>query len=227
MKRFFPFAIIVIVLAGALAAGWYWWKATDKSSASEPSNSGIPPVAASSPAPGAEPPHVRGSETAPVTLEEFGDFECPSCGLFYPVLKTIEGEYGARLRVIFRELPLTTPHPHALAAAHAAEAAGMQGKFWEMHDLLYENQETWAKALDVRPVFEGYAGRLGLSVERFKQDQTSETVENRIFLDGLRVHSLGIQGTPTVFINGHPIPYEEFRTVEALRASIDKALAKQ
>ena len=107
MKRFFPFAIIVIVLAGALAAGWYWRKAAHKDSTG--SAAGIPPIPAASPAPGAEPPHVRGSEKATVTLEEFGDFECPSCGLFYPVLKTIEGEYGARLRVIFRELPLTTP----------------------------------------------------------------------------------------------------------------------
>jgi protein-disulfide isomerase len=225
MKRFFPFAIIVIVLAGALAAGWYWWKAAHKSPASEPSNSGIPAVPTSAPA-GAQPQHVRGSETAPVTLEEFGDFECPSCGLFYPVLKTIEGAYGSRLRVIFREFPLTTPHPHALAAAHAAEAAGLQGRFWEMHDLLYENQEAWAKAFDVRPIFEGYASKLGLDVERFKQDQTSEAVDNRIFLDGLRAHSFGVQGTPTIYINGRGIPYEEFRTVEALRASIDKALAK-
>ena len=222
MKRFFPFAIIVIVMAGALAAGWYWWKVAHKAS-----TSGVPPVPTATP-PGAEPSHVRGSATAPVTLEEFADFQCPGCGLFYPVLKTIEGEYGSRLRVIFREFPLQSRHSHALAAAYAAEAAGMQGKFWEMHDLLYETQGAWEKAeLDVGPIFEGYAGRIGLDVERFKRDQSSETVENRIFLDGLRAHSLGIQGTPAVYINGREIPYEEFGTVEALRASIEKALAKQ
>src|SRR2546428_10768213 len=100
MKRLLPFAIIVIVLGGAFAGGWYWWHAARQSAAGPKQSSGpdSPAVVTSSPEPGAEPPHVRGPDTAPVTLEEFGDFECPPCGLFYPMLKTIEGEYGPRLR---------------------------------------------------------------------------------------------------------------------------------
>jgi len=226
MKRLLPFAIIVIVLGGAFAGGWYWWHAAQQrvplSKASSAAD--VPPVSATSPLPGAEPPHVRGAENAPVTLEEFGDFECPPCGAFYPTLKTMEGEYGARLRVIFREFPLTQMHPHALAAAHAAEAAGVQGKFWEMHDLLYENQKIWKDAFDTRPIFEGFAGRISLDVERFKRDQTGDIVEARITRDGIRGHSLGVNGTPTVFINGREIPYEHFNTPEGLRAEINKAL---
>jgi protein-disulfide isomerase len=226
MKRLLPFAIIVIVLGGAVAGGWYWWHAAQKSApVSNAPNAGMPPVSASSPMPGAEPPHIRGPENAPVTLEEFGDFECPPCGAFYPTLKTIEGEYGPRLRVIFREFPLTQMHPHALSAAHAAEAAGVQGKFWEMHDLLYENQNIWKDAFDVRPIFEGFAGRIGLDVERFKRDQTGDIVDARITRDGIRGHSLGVNGTPTVFINGREIPYEHFNTPEGLRAEINKALS--
>ena len=187
-------------------------------------NARMPPVSASSPVPGAEPAHVRGPDNAPVTLEEFGDFECPPCGALYPVLKTIEGENGARLRVVFREFPLTQMHPHALSAAHAAEAAGVQSKFWEMHDLLYENQNIWKEAFDVRPIFEGFASRIGLDVERFKRDQTGEIVDARIVRDGIRGHSLGVVGTPTLFINGREIPYERFNTPEGLRAEINKAL---
>lgn len=224
-KRLLPIAIIVIVLGGAFAGGWYWWHAAQQSapvSNASPA-AGVPPVPASSPAPGAEPSHVRGSENAPVTLEEFGDFQCPPCGVLYPVLKTIEGEYGSRLRVVFRELPLTQLHPHALAAAHAAEAAGVQGKFWEMHDLLYENQNVWKEAFDVRPIFEGYASRVGLDVERFKRDQGREMVDTRIVRDGIRAHSLGVAGTPAVFINGREIPFKSV-TPEGLRAAINKAL---
>ena len=93
---------------------------------------------------GAEPPHVRGNPNAPVTLEEFADFQCASCGYYYPELKKIEAEFGDRLRVIFRERPLVPPHEHALVAAQAAEAAGLQGEahFWEMHDKLYEEQKA-------------------------------------------------------------------------------------
>jgi protein-disulfide isomerase len=225
MKRLLPFALIFIVLGGALAGGWYLKRSPQPTTPASnmPANANIPPVAAAAPVPGAEPPHVRGPADAPVTLEEFGDFECPPCGGLYPILRTIEAEYGSRLRVIFRELPLTQLHPHALAAANAAEAAGLQGRFWEMHDLLYENQKSWDKAFDVRPIFEGLATKIGLDVDRFKRDQTSEIVDTRIVRDGIRAHSLGVVGTPTVFINNQEVPFAQV-TAEGLRAAIDKAL---
>ena len=161
-----------------------------------------------------------------MTLEEFGDFECPPCGDLYPILKTIEDEYGPRLKVVFREFPLTPNHPHALAAAHAAEAAGLQGKFFEMHDLLYANQKKWKGMFDVRPEWEDYAKQIGLDVEKWKADQIGSVVDQRIFLDGTRAHAMDVKGTPSVFLNGTEIPFEQLMKVDTLRAAIDQAFAK-
>ncbi|PWT79991.1 MAG: disulfide bond formation protein DsbA [Acidobacteria bacterium] len=172
--------------------------------------------------PGAVPPHAQGPENAPVTLEEFGDFQCPPCGMLHPVLKQMEGEFRPKLRIIFREFPLVPTHEHALAAARAAEAAGLQGKFWEMHDILYENQKAWHDVFDIRPVFEGYATKIGLDLDRYRRDLSSNTVEQRIFLDGKRGHSLNVTGTPTVFLNGKEIPFESLAP-EKLRVLIQNA----
>jgi protein-disulfide isomerase len=231
MKRLIPILIILAVLSTAVAGFWYLKH--------EANNVPSPPIATAAPgapaapantapadaSPGAQPAHFRGSEKAAVTLEEFGDFECPPCGELYPMLKGIEAEYGPRLKVIFREFPLTPNHPHSLAAARAAEAAGMQGKFFEMHDLIYENQKTWKEMFDVRAVYEGYAKTIGLDVERWKKDQLSETVEQRIFLDGTRAHALGVKGTPSVYLNGTEVPFQEL-TPDGLRKAIKAAFEK-
>ena len=100
--------------------------------------------------------HIQGPADAPVTLVEYGDYECPYCGAAYPIIKEVQARMGERLRFVFRNFPITTSHPHAGQAAEAAEAAGVQGPFWEMHDLLYENQQSLEDA-DLR----GYAERLG------------------------------------------------------------------
>src|SRR2546429_7136002 len=149
MKRFIPLAIIVIVLIAAVVGGMILLR-----SSRQASNSNAPTPDPALDVQGAEPPHLRGNPNAPVTLEEFGDFQCPSCGAYYVELKKIEGEFGDTLRVIFRELPLVPTHEHALLAAQAAEAAGLQGeqKFWEMNDKLSENQKTWTEAKDSIPV---------------------------------------------------------------------------
>jgi len=141
------------------------------------------------------------------------------------MLKQIESQYGSRISVIFRQFPLVEIHRHALDGARAAEAAGMQGKFFEMHDLLYENQNNWKDAFDVRPIFEDYAKQIGLDVERFKRDVTSEQVSTRITLDGIRGHSLNVTGTPTLFLNGREVPFESLKSVESISGLIDKALA--
>jgi protein-disulfide isomerase len=135
----------------------------------------------------------------------------------------MENEFGPRLRVIFREYPLVPTHPHALVAARSAEAAGLQGKFWEMHDLIFENQRTWHEQFDARPTFEGYAQKLGLDLERFKRDVNSQVVEQRIFQDGKRAHALGVKGTPTVFLNGREVPFESLAP-EKLRVLINVEL---
>ena len=211
MKRILPFVIIVVVLgAGLLTARYLQGAATEYPPKQPPAPNASPAASTTSqPEAGAEPAHATGSPNAPVTLEEFGDFECPPCGLLHPLLKSLETEFGpAKLRIVFREFPLVPTHVHALAAARAAEAAALQGKFWEMHDMIYEHQKDWHEAFDVRPIFEGYAKTIGLDVEQFRRDNTSEIVERRIFQDGKRAHSLGVQGTPTVFLNGKEVPFQ-------------------
>lgn len=225
MKRALPFLIIAAVLVAAAVIAWYLKQSAVEAPVATPTpNASVPAIPAKVGEPGADPPHALGDAKAPVTLEEFGDFQCPPCGLLHPVLKTMEHEFGPRLRIIFREFPLVPAHQHALAAARSAEAAGMQGKFWEMHDLIYENQKSWSNAFDVRPIFEGYATKIGLDLEKFKRDLSSETVALRIFLDGKRARSLGVQGTPTVFMNGREVPFESLAP-EKLRVLINNELA--
>src|SRR6266550_8543338 len=196
MKRFLPFLIIVVVLVAAVMGAWLFMRSSRQATnanANANANSGDPVAEPK----GAEPPHVRGNASAPVTLEEFADFQCGACGGYYPELKKIETEFGDNLRVIFRERPLVPSHQHALIAAQAAEAAGMQGRFWEMHDKLYENQKAWSEAKDVVPMFIDYARQIGLDTDRFMRDLNGEGVAARIFQDGKRAHALGVNGTPT------------------------------
>jgi protein-disulfide isomerase len=224
MKRL-PFIIILVVLAAAVGGAWYLKRSASPSVPAQGLASASPQAnSPTSSEPGAEPPHTLGPANAPAKLEEFGDFECPPCGLLHPTLQTMEREFGDRLRITFREFPLVPTHQHALAAATAAEAAGLQGKFWEMHDMLYENQKAWHEAFDVRPIFEGYAKRIGLDIERYKQDLTSQVVEQRITQDGLRAHALGVKGTPTVFLNGREIPFESLLAADKLREVIKAEL---
>jgi protein-disulfide isomerase len=236
MKRILPFIIILVVLGAALGSAWYLTRTIPASPATPTTSaSGSPASAQGSPAqpqqpvvqgvPGAEPAHVLGPANAPVRLEEFGDFECPPCGMFHPILQQMHSEFGDKLQITFREFPLVPTHQHALAAASAAEAAGLQNKFWEMHDLLYEHQNEWKKEFDVRPVFEDYAKQIGLDVERYKRDVNGDLVAQRIFADGKRGHSLGVKGTPTVFINGREVPFENL-FAEKLRVVIQNELRK-
>jgi Na+:H+ antiporter, NhaA family len=219
MKKFLPFLIIVVVLIGAVAAGWLVLRSSQQSR-----NSSAPTPDPALEVQGAEPPHIRGNPNAPVTLEEFGDFQCPSCGAYHPELKKIESEFGDRLRVVFREMPLVPMHEHALLAAQAAEAAGLQGKFWEMHDKLYENQTKWSEVKDLVPVFVDYAKQIGIDPDAFMKDLNGDKVATRIFQDGKRAHALGVRGTPTLFVNGKEARDEQMKP-ENLRQMINDALA--
>jgi protein-disulfide isomerase len=215
MRRYLPFVIIAGVLIISTVAGMWLYRSSTQT----------PPVDASGNATDAAMAnaHTRGEAGAPVTLEEFGDFQCPPCGALHPELKKIEAEYGTRLKVVFRQTPITSLHKHALNAAHAAEAAGLQGRFWEMHDTLYENQAKWDKADDVRPIFSDYARALNLDVQRFNNDMDGTEVSKRILNDQDRARSLRVKGTPTLFINGRQLQPTEV-TPEGLRAAIDAAL---
>jgi predicted DsbA family dithiol-disulfide isomerase len=173
--------------------------------------------------PGAAPMHVRGDPGAPVVLEEFGDFECLPCSLLWPILQKLERDYEKRLVVVFREHPLKMHH-FALDAARGAEAAGLQGKFWEMHDALYRNRATWVPAAYVTPYLVQYASEIGLDVDRFKAAIDGDDVAKRIAADQDRGDSLGIDRTPVVFLNGEKLPPTDHKE-DALRGRIDKALA--
>ncbi len=162
--------------------------------------------------------HIQGPADAAVTLVQYGDYECPYCGAAYPIIKEVQAGMGDRLRFVFRNFPITTSHPHAELAAEAAEAAATQGRFWQMHDLLYENQRR-LRGQDLR----AYAQKLGLDIERFDQELAEHVHAERVhddFMSGVRS---GVNGTPTFYINGarHDDSYE----TEILLAALERAAA--
>jgi protein-disulfide isomerase len=162
--------------------------------------------------------HIAGPSEAPVTLVEYGDYECPDCGRAYPIVKQVQQGLGRALRFVFRNFPLRESHPHAQHAAEAAEAAAAQGKFWEMHDRLFERQF----ALDDENLIE-YAGDLGLDVARFRRELAGRVYEPRVREDFRSGVASGVNGTPTFFINGSR--YDELWDVGSLVAALRRAAA--
>jgi protein-disulfide isomerase len=193
--------------------------------APQPAQQQHPPAPSSAGKPGATPAHVRGSANAPVALEEFGDFECMPCFMLWPVLQNVKKDYGDRISITFRQHPLAN-HRHARDAARATEAAGLQGKFWEMHDSLYQNRSVWLRGLDVRSYFTTYATYLGLDVDRFKKDMDSAEVNRRIAADEERGASLKIDRTPVILVNGEQITFSADPDKD-IRGAIDKALGEK
>lgn len=140
--------------------------------------------------------HIDGDDRASVTLVEYGDYQCPYCGQAYPRIKAVQREMRHRLRFVFRNFPLSNAHPFAEVAAEAAEAAGAQGKFWEMHDLLYENQASLGQELFVQA-----ATQLGLNLQRFADDAKARKYRERVHQDFMGGVRSGVNGTPCFFIN--------------------------
>lgn len=161
--------------------------------------------------------HIRGAATGKVTLVEFGDFQCPACGAYEPIVRQVTGANSADLKIVFKHFPLVQIHQNALLSAKASEAAGLQGKFWEMHDMLYDKQGEWANNLNSRDIFNGYAQALGLDMQKFAQDIDSQQVQDKILNEYKEGVSLGVQGTPTFFVNGkkieNPGSVEEFNKI--------------
>jgi protein-disulfide isomerase len=162
--------------------------------------------------------HVQGSAGAPVTLVQYGDYECPYCGQAYPIVKAVQARMGDRLRFVFRNFPISTSHPHAEHAAEAAEAAGAQGKFWEMHDLLYERQQHLGDG-DLR----GYAEDLGLDVQRFDAEMSGHVHKARVHEDFMSGVRSGVNGTPTFYING--ARHDDSYDTEVLLGAVEHAAA--
>lgn len=216
MKRYLPFIIVAAVAVAVLGSGTMLYRAK------RPHLLTIPEDKIVSGKGDTESMHVRGNPDAPVTLEEFGDFQCPPCGKIATFIDELAKEYQPRLRFIFRNFPLAQ-HKNARDAALAAEAAGLQGHFWEMHDMLYREQDVWSKADNVSELFDAYAGMLGLNHDRFRKDMDGEVTKARVDSDAKRGDSLGVKNTPTIFINNHELGPTE-RTPEGFRATIDEAL---
>lgn len=147
----------------------------------------------------------KGNPVAEVTLIEYSDFQCPACKTYYPLIKRLSEEKKDELRIVYRHLPLVSIHKNSIASAKAAEAAGRQGKFWEMHDQLFDKQDDWSDDSSPEDKFESYASELGLYLEKFKSDYESSEVENDVNSDLRAANSLRLNSTPSFILNGRKI----------------------
>ena len=164
--------------------------------------------------------HAWGPAEAPVTLVEYGDYECPDCAAAFPIVKRLQATMGERLRFVFRNFPQNSIHPHASVAAQAALAAGAQGKFWPMHDLLFAHQATLADHS-----MDEFALKLGLEIYKFNADLSSERFARRVRADYDSGVESGVTGTPTLFING--VRYRGKVEYDAVLAAIEAAAANR
>jgi protein-disulfide isomerase len=160
--------------------------------------------------------HVQGSGEAPVTLLEYGDYECPYCGAAYPIVKEVQRKLGDQLRFVFRNFPLGNMHPHATLAAEAAEVMAAEGKFWEMHDMLYEHQSALNESDLV-----AYAGALGVDRQRFSTELRRPAFADRVRADVSSGIRSGVNGTPTFYINEfrHNGSYDLEELLAAIRSA--------
>lgn len=173
--------------------------------------------------PGATPAHFKGSPSAAVVLEEFADFQCPTCATVHPRINEITSKYGNKIKVVYRHYPLSQIHQNAYNAAVASEAAGLQGKFWEMQNLIFRNQTSWANSQNAKQSFAEYAKTLGLNVEKFNSDTLAMNTKGRVDADIKRGRALNVTSTPTIMVNGKIVPQ---LTVASMSQLIDAELAK-
>lgn len=231
-----PLVIIGLVLIAAIGGGWWLYnnsKAQPNTSNSN-SNKATPGRTPDEPAllalynsapPGAQPANSLGSPSATVTVEEFADYQCPTCATVHPQVKEINSIYGGRIRFVYRSFPLTQIHKNAYDAALAAEAAGQQGKFWAMQDQLFSNQQAWSNSTDARKMFEEYAQKIGLDVAKYQSDMVGLPLKTRVDADVARGQALRLTGTPSIFINGKQLTVEQMNTGR-MRQIIEAELQK-
>jgi protein-disulfide isomerase len=169
--------------------------------------------------------HMTGTTTAKVTIVEFGDYECPACGAAEPIIEQVLATYATSsdFNFVFRNFPLPQ-HPNALIAAEAAEAAGAQGKFWEMHNLLYANQDQWADSTTPTDVFMKYATTLGLDTTKFKKALDNQTYQDAISTDQNDGNVINVEWTPSIYING--VLQQQTPTFDQFKTQIDALLQK-
>jgi len=160
---------------------------------------------------------IKGNKESKVIITEYSDFQCPACASYYGLVKQLHKDFGDRIAFVYRHFPLRQIHANAEIAALSAEAAGKQGKFWEMHDMIFENQKKWEGDKNAKEIFIGYAEELGLNAEQFKQDLDSKEVKEKVEADYQSGVKAGVNHTPTFFVNGgeiqNPRSYEEFKNI--------------
>jgi protein-disulfide isomerase len=196
MKRYLPFIIVGVVGLSVIGGGAFFYYAKR---AANPA----PTISKTETETGGQVVHALGPDKAAVTLEEFGDFQCPPCGHLSEPINKLQKQHN--LRVIYRNFPLAN-HKWAKDAAYAAEAAGRQGKYWQMHDLLYREQAVWSQSSDARVLFQAYAGMLQLDLSRFRQDLDNPEIQRQVELDQQRGAAIGVKTTPTIFLNNQALP---------------------
>lgn len=167
---------------------------------------------------------TRGSLSSPISLVEYSDFQCPACGAYHPVIEEILKEDTGNIAFTYRHFPLPQ-HKNALDAAYASEAAGLQGKFWEMHKLIFEHQNDWSESTNAKTIFEGYATEIGLDLEKFKTDRDSEAIKDAVAKDKESGSKSGVNSTPTFYLNGKKISNPQ--GLEAFKELIKSSLAEQ
>lgn len=202
---------LIIFLVALAVVGGVWWLSQDTSQVSEDKLSN----------------NTYGAGSSGIEVVEFGDFQCPSCEQFYPIVKAVKEKYKDTITFRFRHFPLQTIHPNARATHRAAQAAAMQGKFWEMHDALYENQSSWSNLSDVTAFLESLAQQIGLDVEQYKKDFTSTDVNSAINADVNLGGSLKITGTPSFFLDEKVLELADVNDIEKFSSIIDAAIAEK
>ncbi len=228
-KSSLPVAIIGLVLLAAIGGGAWLYNQGGKPGGVKPAANvanKTSTVDYKTALPGAEPAWSKGANNASVVIEEFADLACPQCARVTPILHEVRSSYGDKVKLIFRQFPLEIPaHKNAYDAAKAAEAAGMQGKFWEMENILFKNQTLWQPVADPRPLFEDYAKQIGLNVEQLKTDMVGMPATMRVDADKKRGKALNVMSTPSVYLNGKLLELKDTEP-ENLKKLIDAELAK-
>ena len=170
--------------------------------------------------------HVFGKVSSKVTLIQYGDFQCPPCGSIYPVVKTIINKYENQLQFVFRNFPISSLHSNAMAAAATAEAAGLQGKYWQMHDKLYDTQSDWSdlSVTDRTKFFDNLASELSLNLKKFDTDVSTASVTNKINYDIAVGTKATVDATPTFFLNGKKLSSDAYGTESSFESTISTDL---
>ena len=229
-----PIVIVGLVLVVVAVVGYFMVSGSKPSPNANTAGNKTPQASQAKPGssipstapPGATPPNYLGGANAPVVLEEFADFQCPQCAAKASIMHDVQAAYGNKIKFIFRNFPLDIPsHDKNYDAAVAAEAAGFQGKFWDMQNLLFSNQNSWTLSQNFKSVLDDYGQKLGLNMEKFHSDMAGLQAKTRVDNDKARAKGIGINGTPSLFLNGQAVPFEKM-TVEGLKPLIDAELAK-